>query len=107
MLFRNYSTPQDVSEEDASENTVILEAARAISAAPSYFTTAEVDGVKYCDGGLENNNLIEKVWMERAPIRTSCIESLGTVVPAASKPKRFVPDVIQKSAQILSTLTKV
>jgi predicted acylesterase/phospholipase RssA len=68
VLFRNYPRPSDANEGNESEDATILQTARATSAAPFYFPAAKVGDVKYFDGGLENNNPIDKVWVERAPI---------------------------------------
>lgn len=50
-LLRSYATD----EEPASRCTVV-EAARATSAAPSYFRSQKIDGERYVDGGLGTNN---------------------------------------------------
>jgi predicted acylesterase/phospholipase RssA len=50
-IFRSYDTPT----EPASKATIV-QAARATSAAPTFFKEQVIDGVKYIDGGIGNNN---------------------------------------------------
>jgi len=107
VLFRDHPIPDDAPSGEEPVNCTILEAARATSAAPFYFPTAKVGGIKYFDGGLENNNPIDKVWVERAPVRPNCVLSLGTGMFKASPRKRFVPGFMDKTAKILSNLTNV
>jgi predicted acylesterase/phospholipase RssA len=107
VLFRNYPRPPDANEGNESEDATILQAARATSAAPFYFPAAKVGEVKYFDGGLENNNPIDKVWVERAPIRPSCVVSLGTGISTAPQTHQSVPGFMRSSAKILSNLTNV
>jgi predicted acylesterase/phospholipase RssA len=107
VLFRNYPRPPDANEGNESEDATILQAARATFAAPFYFPAANVGGVKHFDGGLENNNPIDKVWVERAPIRPYCVVSLGTGISTAAQDHHNVPGLKRSSAKILSSLTNV
>lgn len=68
------------------EDITIWEAARATSAAPTYFPEMKFKGVTFWDGGLLNNNPIDQLWDARfdaEPVR--CILSLG-----ASRPTKTV-----------------
>jgi predicted acylesterase/phospholipase RssA len=76
VLFRSY-------EVDGTEiQCTILEAARATSAAPTYFPEAEIDGNLYVDGGIGYNNPTEEAIREAHRIwpgrEIGCLVSLGT-----------------------------
>lgn len=76
VLFRSY-------EVDGTEiPSTILEAARATSAAPTYFPPMEIDGDLYVDGGIGYNNPTEeaireahRIWPNR---KIGCLVSIGT-----------------------------
>ena len=76
VLFRSYQV-------DGTEiPCTILEAARATSAAPTYFPEMEIDGDFYVDGGIGYNNPSEeairearRIWPER---EIGCLVSIGT-----------------------------
>ena len=76
VLFRSY-------EVDGTEVLcTILEAARATSAAPTYFPPIEIDGDLYVDGGIGYNNPTEeaireahRIWPNR---KIGCLVSIGT-----------------------------
>ncbi len=76
VLFRSY-------EVDGTEiPCTILEAARATSAAPTYFLEMEIDGNLYVDGGIGYNNPSEeairearRIWPKR---EIGCLVSIGT-----------------------------
>jgi predicted acylesterase/phospholipase RssA len=104
VLFRNYIHPS--ASPSGYEACKIWEAARATSAAPFYFPTAKVNGVKFWDGGLENNNPINELWSEKGNIRPRCVISLGTGFSARSNSKSFLPP-LTKLKKILTNLTKV
>lgn len=72
--------PEDGSTSDFSDCT-IWEAALATSAAPFYFEAAKINGKEFCDGGLANNNPINKVLDEAGSLTPACIVSLGTGRP--------------------------
>ncbi|CZR58606.1 uncharacterized protein PAC_08498 [Phialocephala subalpina] len=112
IRFRNYVP--DGSTPDFGQ-CKIWEAARATSAAPFYFPTAMVNGVKFWDGGLENNNPIDEVLAEienaqpRArveDVRPACVVSLGAGFSERKQSKSIIP-ALNKSKNILRNLTKV
>jgi hypothetical protein len=86
----------------------IWEAARATSAAPFYFPTAVIQGEKFWDGGLANNNPAKEVLTEsqslfpRAAI--NCFISLGTGFSERKPRHSFVP-VLGKGRKILKNVT--
>lgn len=73
----------------ASLNSMLVwKAARATSAALSYFDPIDINGVVYRDGGLMYNNPVEKIHSEASvvfPDRPQIIVSLGTGL-ASTKP---------------------
>lgn len=82
--FRTYSLHSDPN----APNCYIWEAARATSAAPTYFDSIKVGGIEYVDGGLKANNpvfqaLIEGQKMPGGPRPLSCLISMGTGTPSA------------------------
>src|SRR5436190_12860203 len=76
VLFRSYAV-------DGTEiQCTILEAARATSAAPTYFPEMHIDGNLYVDGGIGYNNPSEeairearRIWPKR---EIGCLVSIGT-----------------------------
>lgn len=78
-LLRSY----EATKEDKIECTIV-EAARATSAAPLFFNPIKINGIKFSDGGLRNNNPIKAVRNElrqEFPGRPGgCIVSIGTGV---------------------------
>ena len=76
IRFRNYRRNNETSLPEGS--CAIWEAARATSAAPFYFPEALIDGVRYWDGAVTNNNPVEEVWAEKGTERVKCMVSLGT-----------------------------
>jgi patatin-like phospholipase/acyl hydrolase len=57
VFLRSYTNNQPQAEPQAElPNIKIWEAARATSAAPTYFKAMEVNGHKLIDGGLGANN---------------------------------------------------
>jgi predicted patatin/cPLA2 family phospholipase len=128
-ILRSYSSSDDVEdgppeESDAKESNevykkqhptvkaaigfediTIWEAARATSAAPTYFPEMKFKGVTFWDGGLLNNNPIDQLWDARfdAEMQVKCILSLG-----ASRPTRTVLGpfaLVNKIKQITGFLT--
>ena len=91
-------------------NCKIWEAARATSAAPFYFPSAIVEGVKFWDGGLANNNPILEVWAERSQVypqrSVKCVISLGTGF-SERKPSKSTLAVLGKGKQVLKNVTNV
>jgi hypothetical protein len=79
FLLRTYSYQ---TRDHDTPNFSILEAARATSAAPTFFKSITIDGVSYANGGFEFNNpslvLITeaKTFFPRRPI--ACLVSIGS-----------------------------
>ncbi|KAK0738831.1 hypothetical protein B0T18DRAFT_253543 [Schizothecium vesticola] len=85
-LLRSYR-----SLDDDGLDCTIWEAARATSAAPTYFDPAEFGNPpgKYCDGGMRNNNPINHAFWETHAIwgrdaNIGCILSIGTGAPSVT-----------------------
>ncbi|KAL9615094.1 MAG: hypothetical protein Q9167_000412 [Letrouitia subvulpina] len=108
VRFRAYQGPDGTTNSFA--NCKIWEAARATSAAPFYFPSAIVKGVKFWDGGLANNNPVLEVLAERSQIypqwRMNCMISLGTGF-SERKPSKSMLAVLGKGKQILKNVTNV
>ncbi|KAK5692224.1 hypothetical protein LTR17_025465 [Elasticomyces elasticus] len=87
-LFTNYRKPHE--QSDYWTKVRIWEAARATTAAPSFFAPIEIDGISYIDGGLVANNPVNMLWAEAQdtwnehPIESQvrCLVSLGTGEPS-------------------------
>ncbi|KAK5698262.1 hypothetical protein LTR97_007223 [Elasticomyces elasticus] len=87
-IFTNYKKLHE--QSDFYDKVKIWEAARATSAAPSFFAPVEIDEVRYVDGGLLANNPVNMLWEEARnawseyPIedQVRCLVSLGTGKPA-------------------------
>lgn len=80
--FRTYTNPGP-NKQHFADTCEIWKAARATSAAPSFFPAIEVDGVCYADGGLGYNNPAPLVLEEAKSLwgpnlRIGCFLSLGT-----------------------------
>jgi hypothetical protein len=113
VLLRSYDMPVNadpVSQEGDAlkksggiEKITIKTAARATSAAPTYFPPASWYGGKdqgrseFWDGGLLNNNPIDQLWRARLdlvgpldpPPKVACVLSLGTSWSDAKEPGFF------------------
>jgi patatin-like phospholipase len=112
VLMRSYDMPKDakpVSEAGEAlhsvggiENITIKIAARATSAAPTYFPAVELKGddgkpVVFWDGGLLNNNPIDQLWRARLDLvgddkpapKVACVLSLGTSWSTKGSPTVF------------------
>ena len=76
-FFRTYK-----SSKFQSPNCKIWEAARATTAAPTFFKSIDIDGEPFVDGGLGRNNPIKQVLQEAEIIfpdqHLACIVSIGT-----------------------------
>ncbi|KAJ9497139.1 hypothetical protein H2202_007295 [Exophiala xenobiotica] len=83
VLFRSYKNPLEMSE---LPDIKIWQAARATSAAPTYFDHMKVGNITFMDGGLQANNPLGWLWNEVlsvfGPARlTNCFLSIGTGTP--------------------------
>jgi predicted acylesterase/phospholipase RssA len=87
------------------EDITIWEAARATSAAPTYFPEMKFKGVAFWDGGLLNNNPINQLWDARfdAEMPVRCILSLGASRPTKTVLGPFA--LVNKIKQIAGFLT--
>ncbi|CAD0087922.1 unnamed protein product [Aureobasidium vineae] len=72
-MFRSYHNPTQPSDQDRNlfrvnlndqKDERICEVARATSAAPYYFRSIKVSGLKYLDGGIMANNPSRHAWAE-------------------------------------------
>ena len=67
-------------EKTLRTTITIKDAVRATSAAPTYFPETVIDGYRFWDGGLLNNNPIDQVWAARNDLDdrpTTCVLSVG------------------------------
>jgi predicted acylesterase/phospholipase RssA len=84
--FRTYTTDETIDSLVTSECT-IWQAARATSAAVTFFDPIEIGGIQFVDGATGLNNPVEVVLEEAKSIwpdairRIQCIVSIGTGVP--------------------------
>jgi hypothetical protein len=108
VRFRAYPPPEGATA--AFQKCKIWEAARATAAAPFYFPTAVVEGVKFWDGGLANNNPVLEVLSERLLAypgrKINCVISLGTGF-SECKPTKSVFTAVGKGKQVLKNVTNV
>lgn len=81
VLFRNYTPPADVPISDFADVS-ITSAALATSAAPTFLPAVDIEGVKFWDGGLLNNNPIDQVWDARFDVAPALL-SKDEVSPEA------------------------
>ncbi|RMY62588.1 hypothetical protein D0863_10917 [Hortaea werneckii] len=99
--FTNYKKDHEMS--NFYDKVKIWEAARATSAATSFFDPITIDGSAYVDGGLGMNNPVDRLWREaREVFATSeqnledlirCVLSVGTGKPALKAFGRSVSEV--------------
>ncbi|KAH0031119.1 hypothetical protein KCU80_g11312, partial [Aureobasidium melanogenum] len=83
VLLRSYLNPLELSEQPGIE---VWKAARATSAAPTYFDSVAAGDKELVDGGLGANNPLGWLWNEVlsvfGPTRpTNCFLSIGTGIP--------------------------
>ncbi|KAK6003120.1 hypothetical protein QM012_000965 [Aureobasidium pullulans] len=83
VLLRSYKNPLELSEQAGIE---VWRAARATSAAPTYFDSVPTGDIELVDGGLGANNPLGWLWNEVlsvfGPTRpTNCFLSIGTGIP--------------------------
>jgi hypothetical protein len=82
---------------------LVWKAARATSAALSYFDPIDINGVVYRDGGLMYNNPVEKVHSEASvvfPDRPQIIVSLGTGLASTKPFTGSLAEITQELARI-------
>lgn len=91
MLLRSYET-DDAVDQLSTQECKIWEAARATSAAATFFDPIKIGLQEYVDGATGYNNPVElvleearRIWKD-APSRVQCLVSIGTGVP---NPKDF------------------
>jgi predicted acylesterase/phospholipase RssA len=92
VLFTSYQRPGPTS--DLLQTTKIWEAARATSAAPSFFNPIKIGkhGEEFLDGGMGANNPVRILWDEAQEIflkqeqrpesHVKCLVSIGTGIPS-------------------------
>ncbi|MCJ1405065.1 hypothetical protein MMC11_008291 [Xylographa trunciseda] len=109
-LFRSYDVASPKPAIDAempyrtklrnpgpADSCRIWEAARATSAAPSYFKPIKIDGATYVDGGFGFNNPSREIVTEVLRVHNdaddciNCLVSIGTGRPKKSKDDFFKP----------------
>src|SRR6202022_4690742 len=78
-LFRTYSSQH---EDPVVENCSIWQAARATSAAPTFFRSITIGNQTFIDGGMAHNNptllMLAEVKRVFPNARLACVLSLGT-----------------------------
>lgn len=92
------------------ETMLVWKAARATSAALSYFDPIQVDGVEYRDGGLMYNNPVEQVHSEASvvfPGRSQVIISLGTGLASTRAFAATLPTITKELARIATDSERV
>ena len=108
VRFRAYPNPDG--SQSPFAKCKIWEAARATSAAPFYFPTAVVEGIKFWDGGLANNNPVLEVFNERSQLfpgrPVNCVISLGTGF-SERKPSKSTFAVVGKGKRVLQNVFNV
>ena len=97
-LFRTYPSP---GEEPIVKNCKIWEAARATTAAPTFFKPATIGKHTFIDGGLGNNNPTNRALREVSRVfpngSLACLLSLGTgkcKVISIPKKRRLIQRVV-------------
>ncbi|KAJ7224916.1 acyl transferase/acyl hydrolase/lysophospholipase [Mycena rebaudengoi] len=112
VVFRTYSSP----DEPAAE-CKIWEAARATSAAPTFFKRIKIgDGLSaevFIDGGLGRNNptgiLLEEAQVLFPSRKVACVVSIGTGqvktinIPRPSVIQRIIPSKVAKATVAIAT----
>jgi predicted acylesterase/phospholipase RssA len=108
FLFRTYTTDGGV-DTQASLGCTIWEAARATSAAPTFFDPVNIGGQSFVDGATGLNNPVEVVLEEAKSIwinaisRIQCVVSIGTGVPNF---ERFGDDVKEVVETLIAISTE-
>lgn len=90
--FRSYDTP---GTDLFTEGVTIIDAARATSAATSFFEPVKINGLNYTDGGTGANNPSEEAWSEmkslwlpeqdNIDVTVSCFVSIGCGHPGIKR----------------------
>ena len=105
VLLRNY-----LSRKEVNIKCTIVQAARATSAAPTFFDPIEIDDIEFSDGALGNNNPIKAVRTElrkEFPDRpVGCIVSIGTGVHKTQKLGKSLFAVAKSCADIATDVEK-
>src|ERR1700744_1594074 len=100
FLFRSYPSPRGTSS--LYHETKIWEAARATTAAPTFFEPIQIGPTNriFGDGGTGPNNPINELWNEAIDNcegsllqNLACIVSIGTGVPNLKKFGKSIKDV--------------
>lgn len=106
-IFRSYVHPEKVRTE-VFDNCKIWEACRATSAAPTFFPPIEIEGQKFLDGAVLNNNPVQldyreaqDLWKDEEPV----LVSIGTGDAPVTTFGASLPDVI-KSLKRIATETE-
>jgi predicted acylesterase/phospholipase RssA len=112
-LFRSYASPRG--SVGLYNQTKIWEAARATSAAPTFFDPIRIGtpARAFGDGATGTNNPINELWNEAIDIckgesldqNLACIISIGTGVPSLKKFGKSAKEVVASVARI-STQTE-
>jgi predicted acylesterase/phospholipase RssA len=98
---------------------MIWEAARATSAATTFFDSIEIQGESFVDGAFGNNNPISEMWTEAGDLwadgssnwrledNLSCVVSIGTGIPAFGQLEDSVKGVLKTLKRIATDCEKV
>ena len=109
------SYPSERRGRDLFDKTTIWQAARATSAATSFFEPIEIENEEFVDGATPANNPITELWSEAYDIfsdsgdsgwaldeNVACVVSVGTGVPAI---RPFGDDPLQIGAKLVKIAT--
>lgn len=112
-MLRSYH--QKGRSEDLSEATAIWQAARATSAATSFFDSVEIGNEEFVDGATPANNPIMELWAEAwgyfspednaswdLDDKISCLVSIGTGIPTI---RPFGDDPVSIGAKLVKIAT--
>jgi predicted acylesterase/phospholipase RssA len=108
FLFRSYPSPGGTTT--LYHETKIWEAARATSAAPTFFEPIQIGSTNrtFGDGGIGTNNPISELWNEAIDIcdgnpllqNLACIVSIGTGVPNLKKFGKGIQEVVDSITRV-------
>ncbi|MCJ1388247.1 hypothetical protein MMC18_001092 [Xylographa bjoerkii] len=113
VILSNYTSPRRPSD-DLLEVTTIWQAARATSAASSFFDSITFGNDTFIDGAIGANNPIMKLWTEAGDIwsrgsrrqlneQIQCLISVGTGVPSL---KSFGDDLLEIGKTLIAIATQ-